>query len=201
MSCKSGGCLVRDAAKVPSFDEPDLSGQGIPLNQAFDIMPTAAAIRRQRPQSELTRERQAAASGKTAKLSVEEQYLDAAPRKGRRPGYVFKAPWRGLPERPWFDALFVSGSSMAPPTLPSLPLSTEHWKRIAKELELSPQQKRIAELILRHQCDKQIAAIMGIKQPTVRTYIGRMFVRLKVRDREELILMIFQRSHERCHRE
>jgi DNA-binding CsgD family transcriptional regulator len=95
---------------------------------------------------------------------------------------------------------------MAPPTLPPLPLSAEQWTRIAKQLALSPQQKRIAELILRHQCDKQIAAILEIALPTVRTHISRIFARLKVSDREQLILLVFRLAQGEstavtCHRE
>lgn len=90
--------------------------------------------------------------------------------------------------------------------LPPLPLPASVWREIARELRLPPQQKRIAGLILRHQCDKQIAAILRIKVPTVRTYLGRMFDRLGVSDREQLILLIFRLSHGRqgpaaeCHR-
>jgi DNA-binding CsgD family transcriptional regulator len=88
---------------------------------------------------------------------------------------------------------------MAPPTLPPLPLSAGQWNRIAKQLELSPQQKRIAELILRHQSDKQIAKVMQIGVPTVRTYVSRMFAKVGVSDREELILNVFRMASEECH--
>jgi hypothetical protein len=37
---------------------------------------------------------------------------------------------------------------------------------------------------------------LGIKHPTVRTHINRLFRRLQIADREELILLIFQRSHQ-----
>lgn len=83
-----------------------------------------------------------------------------------------------------------------PPELPPLPLPANLWDRIAGELRLSAQQRRIAELILCHQCDKQIAARMGIKHPTVRTYIDRLYRRLQVSDREQLILLFFRKSHE-----
>lgn len=84
--------------------------------------------------------------------------------------------------------------------LPPLPLTFEHWETIARGLRLPRQERRIAELILRHQCDKQIAANMGIAYPTVRTYIRRLFDRLGVADREELILLVFRLAQAPSHR-
>jgi len=54
---------------------------------------------------------------------------------------------------------------------------------------------RIVELILRNRCDKQIAAAMGLKKPTVRTYMQRIFTRLDVSDRVELVLKLCALSH------
>ncbi len=87
---------------------------------------------------------------------------------------------------------------MAPRNLPPLPLPLKLWNQIAKALKLSPQQKRIVELILRNACDKQIAVLLGIRKPTVRTHLDRVFRRLQVEDRGELILLIFRMSHGSC---
>ncbi len=65
------------------------------------------------------------------------------------------------------------------------------WRRVAKELGLSPQQRRIVELLLRAQRDKAIAATLGLSVPTVRTYMGRIFDRVGVADRMELVLRVF----------
>lgn len=78
-----------------------------------------------------------------------------------------------------------------------LPLPDALWSRIARELRLPRQQVRIVELILRGLCDKQIAAAMGLRVPTVRTYLTRVFERLQVEDRGELVLRIFAMSHGR----
>jgi DNA-binding NarL/FixJ family response regulator len=86
---------------------------------------------------------------------------------------------------------FYWGAVMAPENFPDLPLPVERWRRIAQAMELSPQQLRIVELILRNHCDKQIAAAMGLKVPTVRTYLTRIFQHLGVRDRGELVLRVF----------
>ncbi len=72
-------------------------------------------------------------------------------------------------------------------------------------MKLSPQQERIVELILRNCRDKQIAAEMKLKVPTVRTHLARMFQRIGVEDRMELVLAIFAASHQispsaQCHR-
>ena len=44
--------------------------------------------------------------------------------------------------------------------------------------------------------DQQIAATMEISVPTVRTYLGRIFTRLGVRDRMELVLRILAMTQE-----
>lgn len=77
-----------------------------------------------------------------------------------------------------------------------LPLNQSLWDVIAQQLGLPPQQKRIVELILRGQQDKQIASRLNISFPTVRTYLERIFDRLEVVDRMDLVLLIFSLSHE-----
>ena len=94
---------------------------------------------------------------------------------------------------------FISGTVMAPLHLPPLPLPQKLWNNIARELELSPQQKRIVELILRNACDKQIAIALGRGKPTIRTHLDRVFRRLHVEDRGELVLLIFRLSHQPGH--
>jgi DNA-binding CsgD family transcriptional regulator len=83
---------------------------------------------------------------------------------------------------------------MADETFPDLPLPAEQWKHLLKTLHLPPQQVRIVELILRNYCDKQIAAVMGIGIPTVRSYLGRLFIRFNVTNRSGLLLRIFALS-------
>jgi DNA-binding NarL/FixJ family response regulator len=71
------------------------------------------------------------------------------------------------------------------------PLDAKTWAAVAKTLDLSPQQERIVALLLRGMRDKQIAGELGLSVPTVRTYFGRIFLRLGVQDRVELILRVF----------
>jgi DNA-binding CsgD family transcriptional regulator len=65
------------------------------------------------------------------------------------------------------------------------------WKAVARDLGLSPQQKRIVELILRERSDTEIAAALGIGEPTVRTYLTRLYGRFGVRGRLGLVLRVF----------
>jgi len=71
------------------------------------------------------------------------------------------------------------------------PLTPQEWKRVAELLKLSPQQVRIVGAILAGMKDKQIARALGLSVPTVRTHLGRIFARLGVADRVELILRVF----------
>lgn len=80
------------------------------------------------------------------------------------------------------------GSSCAPH---DLPLPADVWAKVVQSLALSPQQARIVEALLRGMRDKQIAHEIGLTTPTVRTYLGRIFRRVGVKDRVELILRVF----------
>jgi DNA-binding NarL/FixJ family response regulator len=79
--------------------------------------------------------------------------------------------------------------------LPPMPLDPEQWLALARTLQLAPRQEKIVELILRGLQDKEIAAELGLKTPTVRTYIQRAFQKLNVHDRVELVLKLFAASH------
>jgi DNA-binding NarL/FixJ family response regulator len=82
---------------------------------------------------------------------------------------------------------------------PPLPLPPELWEEIAIKLKLSPMHKRIVEKILQNRCDKQIVTDIRIGHSTLRTHITRIFHRLKVQDRLELVLLVFAMSHSRGH--
>lgn len=82
-----------------------------------------------------------------------------------------------------------SGSADGP--LPPLPMDAATWQAIIDELALPPQQIRVVELILRGQQDKEIALLLDLSFPTVRTYLKRIFDRVEVSDRVGLVLRIF----------
>jgi DNA-binding NarL/FixJ family response regulator len=71
------------------------------------------------------------------------------------------------------------------------PLTKREFDRVAQALELSPQQARIVSLLMEGMTDKEIAAEMDLKFSTVRTYMDRIFLRLGVDDRVELVLHVF----------
>jgi DNA-binding NarL/FixJ family response regulator len=75
-------------------------------------------------------------------------------------------------------------------------LSPGEWKEIVARLGLSPAQARIVRLILQGHQDKQIAARLDLKMPTVRTYMSRIFTRLDVADRVEVVLLVFKTFRE-----
>jgi DNA-binding NarL/FixJ family response regulator len=87
----------------------------------------------------------------------------------------------------------MKASSRQSAVLP-LPLASETWDQVAESLSLSPQQRRIVELILCGMQDKQIALELKLSVPTVRTHLGRVFARTGVRDRVELLLRILAAS-------
>jgi len=84
---------------------------------------------------------------------------------------------------------------MADSVLPPLPMPADKFTLIVKQMDLSPQQARVVELILRNCGDKEIAAEMQLQVSTVRTYIGRLFDRLGVENRLALVLKIFALLH------
>jgi len=81
-------------------------------------------------------------------------------------------------------------------SLPPLPLAAEHWSAVAAALNLSPQQTRIVELTLRGACHKQTATILGISEPTLKSYLQRIFVRTGTRSRMQLAMHVLAVSHQ-----
>lgn len=77
-------------------------------------------------------------------------------------------------------------AAVRPPTL--FPLTDEEWRLVVQHLALSPQQTKIVRLILHGKRDKQIAASLSLSEATVRTHLARLFTRLGVSDRVELVL-------------
>ncbi len=79
---------------------------------------------------------------------------------------------------------------------PPLPLEDDHWQAIVAAMQLSRQQARIVELVLRGLCDKQIAAAMGISEPTIRTYMLRISAKTRTQGRMELAMHVMAVSHQ-----
>jgi|GEM_PF-5699579 len=91
----------------------------------------------------------------------------------------------------------MSSSRRDDDSLAELPVSQKVFDQLMANYRFSQQQQRIVELILRGCTDKEIAGVMGITVPTIRTYVGRIFRRASVEDRMQLVLQLFAESHER----
>ena len=77
-------------------------------------------------------------------------------------------------------------------------LSQREWDHLAETFALPPRQQEIVQLLFTGMGDKQIATKMGIALPTVRTHMGRLFAKLSVRDRSEVLLTMFRESRRLC---
>jgi len=70
------------------------------------------------------------------------------------------------------------------------PLTAQEWQHAISVLALTPQQVKIAELILHGHQDKQIASTLKVSKATIRTHLARLFARLGTDDRVQLVLAI-----------
>ena len=66
-------------------------------------------------------------------------------------------------------------------------LTAEDWQHIVKSLELSQQQARIVCLILHGKQDKEMSSQLRLNRYTIRSYLRRVFDRIGVEDRMELV--------------
>jgi DNA-binding CsgD family transcriptional regulator len=79
---------------------------------------------------------------------------------------------------------------------PPLPLAADHWAAVILEIGLSPRQVRIIELVLCDHSTREIARILRIGEPTVKTYLDRIAVRTGTRGRMQLAMHILRVSHQ-----
>jgi DNA-binding CsgD family transcriptional regulator len=80
--------------------------------------------------------------------------------------------------------------------LSAFPLCPLVWQKVLRDLQLSPQQTRIVEMLLRRKKCKEIARSLGLAEPTLRTYLRRIFERIGVSDQTELVIHIMALSHQ-----
>lgn len=79
-------------------------------------------------------------------------------------------------------------------SLAPFPLAPATWDWIAAEMQLSPQQRKIVELLLHRKKCKQIGPALGLAEPTVRTYLKRIYERHGLADHGELLIHIMDLS-------
>ena len=70
-------------------------------------------------------------------------------------------------------------------------VTEQEWISVRETLGLSPRQAQVVKALLRAKGDKQIARDIGISVPTVRTHLDRLFQKLDVEDRMELVVHVF----------
>jgi len=76
--------------------------------------------------------------------------------------------------------------------------SDREWDELIEALGLSGRQVQIARLILEGMSDKQIAAELRMSIATVRTHLSRLFAKLEVQNRNELILLVLRQFRTGC---
>jgi DNA-binding NarL/FixJ family response regulator len=74
------------------------------------------------------------------------------------------------------------------------PLDADVWEQVAEEMQLSEQHRRIVELLLRGAKCKQLGPALGIAEPTVHTYLKRIYQRQGVGNHTELLLRVMALS-------
>lgn len=63
-------------------------------------------------------------------------------------------------------------------------------------MELSPQQAKVVELVLRGAAHKEITAALGITVPTLKTYLERIGARTGTRGKMQLAMHVLAVSHQ-----
>lgn len=76
--------------------------------------------------------------------------------------------------------------------------SLSEWEELVRQIGLSPRQSQVVDLLFKGLGDKQIAAQLGISVHTLRTYFDRMFAKMDVGDRCELIVRVFSEFRSGC---
>ena len=69
--------------------------------------------------------------------------------------------------------------------------SDAEWQDLMAGLEMSGRQKQILDCLFCGMGDKQMATAIGIAPATIRTHLGRLFLKTHTQDRVGLVLHIF----------
>jgi DNA-binding CsgD family transcriptional regulator len=66
------------------------------------------------------------------------------------------------------------------------------WNALTRALALSPKQVQIVRRVIQGMSDKRIALELNMSMATVRTHLSRLFAKLDIQNRNELILLVFR---------
>jgi DNA-binding CsgD family transcriptional regulator len=83
---------------------------------------------------------------------------------------------------------FSSGPPEAPK--PSALLASGIWPNLAAQLRLSPREVQVVKGVFRDDKEQAIAADLGISPHTVSTYLQRIYAKLRVGSRPQLIVRV-----------
>lgn len=75
----------------------------------------------------------------------------------------------------------------------------KEYDQISSELSLSPRESQIIDQILSGYSDKQISRNLEMAVPTIRTHLKRVFLKLGVNDKYELIRHVFGHFRKGCY--
>ncbi len=76
--------------------------------------------------------------------------------------------------------------------------SNERWSELAKVLGFSARQGQVARCLTLGMSDRQIATELELSEHTVRTHLSRIYQKLNVQDRMELVLLVFRQFLRSC---
>jgi DNA-binding CsgD family transcriptional regulator len=71
----------------------------------------------------------------------------------------------------------------------------ENWLLVYGSLKLNRREAQIIPLILLDCSEREIAAELNIKPSTLHTYLERLYLKLGVRGRVELVVRVFREYH------
>ena len=69
--------------------------------------------------------------------------------------------------------------------------SNEEWASLSHSLKFSSRELQIVQGIFSNQTERQTAICLGISHHTIHTYLGRLYRKLNVGDRCELLISVF----------
>lgn len=77
--------------------------------------------------------------------------------------------------------------------IPAPFLSDEQWRLLARALRLSAREAEITRLLMNDETEWTIAAHLSISRHTVHTHIERLYRKLGVTSRSQVIMRVFQK--------
>jgi DNA-binding CsgD family transcriptional regulator len=83
---------------------------------------------------------------------------------------------------------FSSGAPEAPKS--TTLLASGIWPNLAQQLRLSPREVQVVKGVFRDDKEQAIAATLGISPHTVSTYLQRIYAKLRVGSRPQLIVRV-----------